>query len=416
MIRRICLALVFILARFIAVEAAGTKPVLKTGIWKAVLQRPDGQEIVFNFETAVENGRQVMYVLNAGERLLVDSIKRRGDSVWIQMPFFASGFSLAVKAGGILEGLYIKNYGSRKQEIPFYASYNNKERYALRRAPAYDISGRWSVNFGTQNDAESKAVGEFQQDSLGKVTGTFLTATGDYRYLEGAVAGDSLKLSGFDGGHAVLFTARLQGKDSIADAHLYSGLSSHEVWTAKRNPAAQLNDEYSFTQLREGESRLDFSFPSTTGKKISNNDEYYKNKVLIIQILGSWCPNCMDETAFLSDYYNRNRARGVEVLGLAYERSTDFMESKTALAPFQKRFNVKYPFLVTGVEVSDKRRTEKTLPQLESIRSFPTTIFIDKKGVVRKIHSGFSGPGTGKHYEDYKKEFEALVDSLLNEG
>ena len=43
----------------------------------------------------------------------------------------------------------------------------------------------------------------------GRVTGTFLTETGDYRYLEGVVDGDSLKLSCFDGSHAFLFHAAL---------------------------------------------------------------------------------------------------------------------------------------------------------------------------------------------------------------
>lgn len=123
----------------------------------------------------------------------------------------------------------------------------------------------------------------------------------------------------------------------------------------------------------------------------------------------------MDETAFLSDYYNRNHNKGVEIIGLAYERTADYAESKAALIPFQQRFKVQYPILITGVEVSDKQRTEKTLPQLESIKAFPTSIIIDKKGNVRKIHSGFNGPGTGEHFTEFKKEFEETIGELLGE-
>ncbi|PKP41219.1 MAG: TlpA family protein disulfide reductase, partial [Bacteroidetes bacterium HGW-Bacteroidetes-10] len=46
---------------------------------------------------------------------------------------------------------------------------------------------------------------------------------------------------------------------------------------------------------------------------------------------------------------------------------------------------------------------------------FPTTIFIDKKGVVRRIHSGFSGPGTGIHYQNFVKEFTTFVEGLIAE-
>ena len=135
----------------------------------------------------------------------------------------------------------------------------------------------------------------------------------------------------------------------------------------------------------------------------------------MVQILGSWCPNCMDETSFLSAYYNKNKGKGIEVIGLAYERTTDFAESKEALQPFQKRFGVQYPFLITGVSVSDKQLTEKTLPQLDSIQAFPTTIFINKKGEVDKIHTGYDGPATGVHFEEFKTEFEAEIEKLLTE-
>ena len=103
------------------------------------------------------------------------------------------------------------------------------------------------------------------------------------------------------------------------------------------------------------------------------------------------------------------------MIALAYERTTDFATSKKNLAAFKSRFQVEYPVLVTGVTVSDTALTEKTLPQIEHINGFPTTIFIDRKGEVRKISTGFNGPGTGEHYEIFKKEFDELVTSLERE-
>jgi thiol-disulfide isomerase/thioredoxin len=167
--------------------------------------------------------------------------------------------------------------------------------------------------------------------------------------------------------------------------------------------------------MREGETKLNFRFVSTKGDTIGIDDARFKNKVVIVQILGSWCPNCMDETAFLSEYYKANRQKGIEIIGLAYERSEDIEAAKKALLPFEKRLDVQYPFLITGVSVSDDKRTEKTLPQIDAIKAFPTTIFIRKDGKVDKIHTGFNGPGTGEYYEEFKKEFNEEISSLLND-
>jgi peroxiredoxin len=132
--------------------------------------------------------------------------------------------------------------------------------------------------------------------------------------------------------------------------------------------------------------------------------------------MGSWCPNCMDETAFLSDYYNRNKQRGVEVIALAYEYTTDWQRSLNSLKKFQQRFNVQYPILNTEVTVGDSLKTEKTLPQVTAIQSFPSSIILDKKGKIRKLDTEFTGPATGIHYTEYKKEFEQTINGLLKEN
>ena len=111
----------------------------------------------------------------------------------------------------------------------------------------------------------------------------------------------------------------------------------------------------------------------------------------------------------------RSQSRGVEVVALAYEYSTDFQRNRKSLLKFKDQFQVTYPMLITGVRVGDSLRTEKTLPQLTSLSAFPTVLFIGKEGNVRKIQSGFSGPGTGQFYEAYKKSFITLVEQLLAE-
>jgi peroxiredoxin len=230
------------------------------------------------------------------------------------------------------------------------------------------------------------------------------------------VSGDSLKLSAFDGSHAFLFTAKIDNENKISGGKFYSGARGIQNWSAERNAEAALPDEFSGTKIKPGSGKLNFSFPDMNdGRLVSINDQRFKNKVIVITIMGSWCPNCMDETKFLSEYYKENHQRGVEIIGLAYERTADFKSSQKALQSFKKRFGVTYPMLITGVTVSDSLRTEKTLPQLEKIEAFPTTIFVDKGGNIRKVHSGFNGPATGEHYTEFKKEFDEIMNQLLAE-
>lgn len=386
---------------------------LKNGMWRATINRSDGLQIPFTFQTKDSVGKKIIYVINGKEHLLVDSVATRADSVFIGMPFFESGFKAKILRDGNLEGVWIKQYGKRTQILPFQAT-RSKERFPVAGKPVANISGRWSTDF-VDNNQVTNIVGEFVQNGS-HLTGTFLDPTGDYRFLEGVVSGDSLKLSTFDGAHSYLFIGKIDNANKISGGKFYSGARSIEDWSATRNENAKPEDEFSMTKLKPGAGKLNFSFPnSNDSSEVSINDKRFKNKVLVVQILGSWCPNCMDETKFLSDYYDKNHSRGLEIIGLAYERTTDFKTSQKDLLPFKKRFHVQYPILITGVTVSDSLKTEKTLPQLESINAFPTTIFVDRKGNIRKIQAGFSGPATGEHYTEFKKEFNQIINELLSE-
>ncbi len=391
-------------------------------IWKASIHRPDGIDIVFNFMflpssqqkvSTQLNKKETMYIMNGDERIRVDSVSFRNDSVFIKMPVFESSLKAKVE-NGKWEGVWIKGTSGQEQVLPFTAE-KDKKRFNDDANAKTNISGRWAVTFASDKSKAEASIAQFHQTG-NKITGTFLTPTGDYRYQEGIVTRNKLKLSGFDGGHAFLFTADIINNKTIINGMFYAGAISKDAWTALKNPKAKVHTDVSAMYLKPGEEKLNFHFPDLTGKEVSINDERFKNKVVIVQILGSWCPNCMDETNFLSDYYNKNKQRGIEAIALAYEYSTDFNRSVKSASKFQKRFNVQYPILITGVTVSDTLRTEKTLPQVTPIKVFPTTIIIDKKGQVRKFDTGFFGPGTGSHYVDFKKEFYETIDALLKEG
>jgi thiol-disulfide isomerase/thioredoxin len=394
---------------------AQQKNSLKNGTWLGIITRPDSNQIQFNFTISTIQGKQVVHIINGYEKLLVDDITRTNDSILFTLPFFNASLIVDINKANELNGFYIKRQNDKSNRVPFKAYYGISERFPNSTKGKYSAHGTWDVAFKGRN-AISKAIGNFVQNNTGKVTGSFLTPTGDYRFLEGIVSGDTLKLSGFDGGFASYFEAKFLNDSVIVDGKYFSGASGFTSWTAIKNDTIQLPDEYGYSKIRVGEEpKLNFKFKSTSGDSVSILDDRYKGKVVVVQILGSWCPNCMDETSFLSNYYNLNKARGFEIIGLAYERNDDYEQSKKALSIYQKRFNVKYPFLITGVTPSDPQRVEKTLPQIDKIAAFPTTIFIDKKGLIRKIHTGYDGPGTGKFFEKFKDEFNELVNDLISE-
>ncbi|HSN08197.1 MAG TPA: TlpA disulfide reductase family protein [Hanamia sp.] len=390
------------------------KPVeLKNGIWRATIKREDGNEIVFNFLSKDSAGKKIIYILNGNEHLLVDSIETKDDSVFIELPFFESGFKARITSDGNLEGQWIKHYGERILRLPFKAKFNEPERFKVSSPPIADISGKWLTTFHRENKKTVQYVAEFKQKGS-HLSGTVLDPTGDFRFLDGVVTGDSLKLSTFDGANAYVLIAKIDNKNRISGGKFYAGATGTEDWTAVRKENANPESGFIEPKINPDGGPVNFTFrDSKTGEPVSF--EKYKGKVVVLDILGSWCPNCMDETKFLSDYYLKNRNKGFEVIGLAYERTTDFKSSQEALLPFEKRLNVQYPILITGVTSADTLITQKTLPQLEKIKAFPTIVFVDKKGNMRKVESGFSGPATGEYYTEFKKEFNRIVNQLLDE-
>ncbi|WP_310393956.1 TlpA disulfide reductase family protein [Hymenobacter sp.] len=400
-------------------DASGLPGGLKPGPWRGVLAA-QGQEIPFLFEvsTADNNQRPTLTLRNGAERLVLDEISAAGDSTTIRLGAFDA--ALVVRADGVgkLQGAWVKYDGKAPYRVPFTATRGGQRLFPVAAVQPASFAGTWKVTFKDEAGTTYPAVGIFEQRG-NDVTGTFLTTTGDYRYLAGQADGDTLKVSTFDGSHGFLFTG-IKSSDPRPPAaarltgDFYSGRSGHETFTAVLDPTAKLPDANTLTYLKKGESRLDFKFPSVfEGGAISPTDPKYRGKVVVVQILGSWCPNCMDETNFLAPWYEKNKARGVEIIGLGYERSPDYKVASARLRTMRERFNIGYDLAVAGV--SNKDSAAKSLPQLAQVLAFPTTIFLDKKGNVRKIHTGFSGPGTGKYYQEEIAGFERTVDKLLKE-
>jgi thiol-disulfide isomerase/thioredoxin len=400
-----------------ACSSQSSPATVKPGTYRAVLKTKGG-ELPFGLDIQPVTNKPSTYTvfaLNGNERLPMDAATVQGDSIHIPMALFESEL-VAKITDNTLRGEWRRRRTAQQiQRLPFEAQLGINHRFApdVKTATA-NLGGNWATDFDSKTGRvdTTDAVGVFKQTG-NRLTGTFLTPTGDYRYLEGNVVGDSLFLSCFDGSHLFLFKAKHNPATQTLTGGFWSGASGYESWVAKLDPNAKLPDPAKLTYLKPGVKTLNVSFPEPSGKAVSLTDPRFKDKVTVVQILGSWCPNCMDETNFLSPWYKRNKSRGVEVLGLAFERSPEMAVSGPKIERMKERFKIDYPVVLAGT--NDKAQASKALPDLNAVVAFPTTIFVDKKGQVRHIHTGFSGPGTGVYYDQYVDEFNRLVDKLLAE-
>lgn len=379
----------------------------KSGSWRAELELDKGKVIPFNFEYQDGN---TMIIQNADERIEVNNITLKGDSIIIEHPVFEGVFK-GIYAEDSIYGTFIKP--SLDRVVPFTMRQGRAERFDVAEAPNAVVTGIWETVFSPNTEADRYiAKGIFEQKGH-RVTGTFRTTTGDYRYLDGSVEGDSLRLSTFDGAHAFLFEAKVT--DSVMEGLFYSGNHWKEPFTAKRNEEFELPAADSLTFLKEGYDKVKFSFPNTDGEMVSLEDERFQDKVVLIQIMGTWCPNCLDETKYYTQYYKDNNEEPFEIVSLAFEYAPTKEKAMAAINKFKKAVEVPYPVLLAQFGTSSKTKANEKLPMLNHVLSYPTTIFIDKNGTVRRIHTGFNGPATGEKYDEFVKEFEAFMKKLLEE-
>lgn len=381
---------------------------LKQGFWIGKLRISKSQVLPFNMEVVKDS----VYFINAEERIGA-LIVQEGEQLVIEMPIFDSEFRISKNDIGLFG--YWHNYAkSPDYKIDFTAEPIDKESYDNRfgipsSSNVTNFEGNWETTFDIGSEGAYKALGLLLQVNQ-DVKGTFLTETGDYRFLQGNAHGDSLYLSAFDGSHAFLFAAEMDG-DTLRGT-FFSGNHYQNNWVAFRNDEFELRNPDSLTRLKIGEE-FAFTFPGIDGKDVAYPSPKYTEEVVIIQLLGSWCPNCMDETKFLNDLYANYKDKGLHIIGIAFENPETLEGKIERVKELADYYGIEYELCIGGY--ASKKEAELALPALSEVLSFPTTIFIDKDGQIRKIHTGFNGPGTGPYYLKFVESTNKFIQKMLNE-
>jgi thiol-disulfide isomerase/thioredoxin len=265
-------------------------------------------------------------------------------------------------------------------------------------------------DFGT-----SPRVLELRNGSAG-LEGTIISNTGDYGHFAGGVQGDSFALAHFDGSYVYLLTGALNRSGTTPDTLrglFHAGLRTQTPFLAARSTGApHLRSVTENTQADTTEP-FRFAFPDLEGRIVTQQDPRFKDKVVVVDVFGTWCPTCHDAAPELVKLHRKYRSRGLEIVGLAYEVSGDTAVDRRLVRRYRKKFGIEFPLLLAGI--NDTEAAAATLPQLRGFTSFPTTIFLGRDGKVRRIHAGFYGPATGAQHAKQVRDWEREVEALLNE-
>ena len=392
----------------------------KTQLWNAEIKFSNEHILRFQVET-LKSDTSTYYneinIINGDEKIPLKHHKQGkslAKSIW-QFPFQSE---LHLNNSKELKGFFIKI--ETKESYPLTSSLaiiseeNNVGK--INRFPPnefkrnsdkniFPFAERFSIKLRSNSQNSKSAIGEFiQKPNSNEYYGSILTETGDYRYLAGNRYGNKLFLSTFDGVHAYTFFIDIKENGEITGRH-FSGANYSEPFIGRSDSVSKLRNPYGIT-LGKVNSKVDIKLPEYETGEIMHLITGRGN-VTLIQVMGSWCPNCLDESAFFKELTAYD---DLDIYALAFEKSSNRDESISAIKKVVEYLDLNYPILFAGKAQSGA--VEDMLP-IKNFISYPTYLLYNREGKLIEVHAGFSGPAT-QGYEDFTEKLHSKIQDLLN--
>jgi thiol-disulfide isomerase/thioredoxin len=384
-------------------QGSGGADSLVAGLWDAAVV-VNGLEIPFRFEIAGSGSSVRGWFFNGDEKVLSTGGKFENGSLMLNFDHYATAVEAAL-VNGRLAGTYNRASGF----YPFYAKRFAPSPAFPNEVPAID--GLWQIGGVRSNKGES-AWRFIVRQSGAEVTAAILRVDGDTGALAGTYRNGKFVISHFSGARPLVLELTPQKDGSLEIVrNREEKMIAVRASDAKLRDVPEPTDPSRHSSVKDPTEPFKFSFPDITGKVLSNTDERFRNKVVIVSISGSWCPNCHDEAPFLAELYRTYQGKGLEIVALSFEEDAQKAKGYPRLLAFNKRYGVEYPVVLAGeqADLADK------VPQIHNLNSFPTTIFLGRDGLVRGVHAGFAGAASGVFHDNAKEEITATVERLLAE-
>jgi thiol-disulfide isomerase/thioredoxin len=386
------------------------------GLWDAVIVS-SGTDVPFRFEIAT-NGTAAQGFFFEGDRKVASSSGSFANGT-LKLEYDHLNTILELtRDGDRLVGTYRNNRpNARPQDVRM----RRFSPVSLEGADAPSLAGSWEMRRVAEEISaprDTRTWHVYLRQSGAEVSGSILRVDGDTGTLVGHWQNGKLVLSHFAGERPNLFEATPNADGTLAvtlngTAH-YLVVRSGE---ARAKGIPEPPDPSRYTSVTDPTTPFHFAFPDLTGKVVSNTDAQFKDKVVILAIGGSWCPNCHDEAPFLTELYKEYRSRGFEIVGLMFENDPDPSVSRPRIQSFIKKYGIQYPMLFAGTTTPSPRSKtiNEALPQIVNFGAYPTTIYLGRDGRVRSVHAGFASPATGEEHVRLKQEVRETIERLLAE-
>lgn len=115
-----------------------------------------------------------------------------------------------------------------------------------------------------------------------------------------------------------------------------------------------------------------------------------KGKVYVVDFWATWCEPCKKSFPKYQDLYTKYKASGLEIIAVSVD------DEKKDIPNFIRSYGAKFP---VGWDEGHK------IAECYSPSNMPSAYVIDKQGVVRHVHKGFSN--------DEEKALEKEIKALL---
>lgn len=418
----------------VSVAVAGEKATSLEGRWAATLTQGD-VAIPFRLDISGSGDKVVGKVYNGKDPKTTTSASIRDGKVELNFEHYLTAIKATVKDGELdgqivstrKRGVSAGPLGNQQyagSEAPKAAAAHSEDagkpfhakRYVAPPASAAvnvpSIDGVWEV--AQETPKGEKAWRLIVQQKGPEILATVLRVDGDTGGLTGEWQNGKFVASHFDGSRPGLIELTPQPDGSLqvklAAPPRVADLVAYRPEAARAKGLPEPSNYLTYTSVRDPNEVFTFSFPNVDGKVISNDDQQFKDKVVVAVVTGTWCPNCHDEAQYLVQLYSKYKGKGLEIVALDFEEP-DQQVSLTRPKAFIKKYGVQYQYLIAGApsEMWDK------VPQAVNLNTWPATFFIGRDGRVKAVHSGFAAPASGVYHSLLKEEFTSTIDRLLKE-
>lgn len=379
------------------------------GLWDASIA-VNGVDVPFRIEISTKGTDAGSYFFNGNEKVNPSTRGSfRDGNLHLEFASYATELTASLKDGAFT-GAYVAGPGT---SYPFHAEPHHSSSQAGASSEAPNIGGSWEIQVKSPKGESAWRL--LVNQSRGIISAAILRVDGDTGVLSGAYKDGKFVLSHFTGERPFYVEVTPLPDQSLRVEIL--SLHDKQTLVALRPEAARLkglappDDPLQHTTLKNPREPLHFAFPDLTGEVVSDRDVRFRGKVVLVNITGSWCPNCHDEAPFLEDLYQKYHAQGLEIVALDFEPSEQLKNLSRPRA-FIQRYGIEYVYLIAG----EPSQLNEKIPQAANLDAWPTTFFVGRDGLVREIHTGFTSRASGERDSELKAEITNSVERLLPEN